>query len=106
MTPLCRGSSAYRDPLFCRVTGGYLWYPEGNVGLVEPHGQEEGPVVVAPGAPGAPAAPQQTDGLLAALHVGQRPAGLLRHVHRAQQVGMETAAAPPSTHLPWGSHAD
>ena len=67
---------------------------------MESHGQEEGraaAVVVVVVSVGL----QQPDGLRGALQVGQRPAGLLRHVDRTQQVGVETAG-PPFTHLMGG----
>lgn len=63
----------------------HLWDPEGDVWFVEAHGQEE--------AAGVPLSPvlQQRDGLVRALHVGQRPSRLLRHVDGAQQVGVQLA---------------
>lgn len=68
----------------------HLRDPEGDVWFVEAHGQEE--------AAGAPVPPvlQQRDGLVRALHVGQRPSRLLRHVDAAQQVGVQPALFPPA----------
>lgn len=68
----------------------HLRDPEGDVRFVEAHSQEE--------AAGVPLSPvlQQRDGLVRALHVGQRPSGLLRHVDGAQQVGVEFAILPPA----------
>lgn len=68
----------------------HLRDPEGDVRFVEAHSQEE-----AAGVPPSPVL-QQRDGLVRALHVGQRPSGLLRHVDGAQQVGVEAAMLPPA----------
>lgn len=69
----------------------HLRDPEGDVRFVEAHSQEEaaGVAMLSP-------VLQQRDGLLHALHVGQRPSRLLRHVDSTQQVGVEAAVLPPA----------
>lgn len=69
----------------------YLWDPEGNVRFVKSHSQEERTAL-------RRSAPQQVDGRVRALQVRERPSGLLRHVHRTQQVGMELTVVS-SAHL-------